>query len=479
MMNILLVSPKRELAKGQPFPPLGLLSIASVLRLHNHSVEILDRDVDATPFSSIMLRFKPEVVGFSTYTGYMLNDAIKLSQNVKQHSNAIVIWGGVHPTLLPNLCLKETYIDITILGEGEYVMPKIIDNLINNKPLNQIDGIGFKDNGTIIINPQKKFIDLHELPLPAWDLIKVKKYYQHWAGANKLLRIYSSKGCPNQCGFCYNQAYHKSTWRGKSCEQLIEEIKYLKHNYKINGIGFTDDLFTFDKERMNQFCNILLKEQININWYCNARIGLTHHELDNMKKAGCKCIYFGIESGSSKMLKIIRKGIVLSKVQETFEYCRKIGISTVASFIIGFPDENEIDLQETISFALGLKASIYDFSIYKCYPGTRFYQNIIEKGIFKEPKDMKEWINISSWDNATANFSNIPSSDLKVVCNFFVIQSIINSLLNDVNTLLGYVHFFKIIKVIKNVIGIAINLILSKATLKKYNLKIELKKNIV
>ena len=92
---------------------------------------------------------------------------------------------------------------------------------------------------------------------------------------------------------------------------------------------------------------------------------------------------------------------------------------------------------------------------------------------------MKEWINISSWDNATANFSNIPSSDLKVVCNFFVIQSIINSLLNDVNTLLGYVHFFKIIKVIKNVIGIAINLILSKATLKKYNLKIELKKNIV
>ena len=164
MMNILLVSPKRELAKGQPFPPLGLLSIASVLRLHNHSVEILDRDVDSTPFSSIMLRFKPEVVGFSTYTGYMLNDAIKLSQNVKQHSNAIVIWGGVHPTLLPNLCLKETYIDITILGEGEYVMPKIIDNLINNKPLNQIDGIGFKDNGTIIINPQKKFIDLHELP---------------------------------------------------------------------------------------------------------------------------------------------------------------------------------------------------------------------------------------------------------------------------------------------------------------------------
>lgn len=475
-MNILLVSPKRELAKGQPFPPLGLLSIASVLRIHNHSVEILDRDVDSTSFSAIMMRFKPEVVGFSTYTGYMLNDAIKLSQYVKRNSNAIVIWGGVHPTLLPQQCLKESYIDIIILGEGEYVMVEIINCIINNKSLNKIDGVGFKNNGEIIINPQKQFIDLNELPLPAWDLIKVEKYYQHWAGVNKLLRIYSSKGCPNQCGFCYNQTYHKSTWRGKSCEQLIDEIKYLKRNYKINGIGFTDDLFTFDKERMSHFCDTLLKDNINISWYCNARIGLTHDELDNMKKAGCKCIYFGIESGSSKMLKIIRKGIVLSNVQETFEYCKKIGISTVASFIIGFPDENEIDLKETISFALGLEASIYDFSIYKCYPGTRFYKNVVEKGIFKEPKDMKEWIYISSWDKATVNFSNIPSDDLKVVCNFFVIQSIVNSLLNDANTLLGYINIFKLFGVIKNVVGIIANLILSKAILNKYSLKIKFKR---
>ncbi|NJO89127.1 MAG: radical SAM protein [Chloroflexia bacterium] len=284
------------------------------------------------------------------------------------------------------------------------------------------------------------------------------------------MRIYSSKGCPNRCGFCYNWAYHKSTWRGKSTDKLIEEIKYLVQNYKIKGVGFTDDLFTFDTERLVSFCDRLIEEKLNINWYCNARVGLDRPQLQKMKDAGCKCIYFGIESGSKNIHKLINKGISIEKIHKTFDLCKQLGISTVGSFIIGFPDETEEDIRDTVNLAMALKPTIYDFSIYKCYPGTHLYDYSVKNGLFKQPASMEDWIDISSWDKSAISFSKLSNNELEVLCDFFTFKTIMNSAVHDTNTIIGYINLRKVVEVFTEVSRIVLNIMKSRKVLKKYSL---------
>ena len=423
-MLILLVAAKSSDMRHQPVAPLGLLAIATHINTSKHKCIIFDRNIEKISLKKEIERIKPDIVGISAFTGKMLKDVLYVSQIAKKH-NLPVVLGGVHASLLPHQTLDNKSIDYVVVGEGEATTMDLLDALENKRSLYTVDGLAFIDNGKVIVNKERKFIDLSEYPITDWTLVKGYKYYQGMGNSKRLLRIYTSKGCPGNCTFCYNQSFHKRTWRGRTPQQILDQVKLLIQLYSVDGIGFIDELWSMSKERVFEICDLFLRNNIKISWYFNARVDQYNKEdLKTLYKAGCRWILFGIESGCNDILKMIKKGIRLENVSQMFQYCNDIGISTIASFMIGFPGETEQNLKETIDYALSLDATYYDFTRYMCYPGTELYKYAVDNGLFEEPKTMQEWAKISSWDRIYINMTKVTKTELTVINNYFAWLSI-------------------------------------------------------
>lgn len=440
-MRFLLIAPSSADIRHQPVAPLGLIAIATYLNKKNHQCIIFDRNVEKKRINLVIEEFKPDIVGISVFTSRILYDAIYIA-NIAKRYNLPVIFGGVHASLLPEQVLESGVVDYVVIGEGEETTSELFDALADGRNINTVKGLAYKENGKIIINEPREFLDLTKSPLPDWSLVKVEKYLQGMGDAKRLLRIYSSKGCPGCCTFCYNQAFHKRTWRGRTPQQILEEVKYLIEHYNIDGIGFLDELWSMSKNRIYEICNLFIENNINISWYFNARVDQYKREdLQKLYDAGCRWILFGIESGSKDMLLKIKKGISLERTAEMFKNCHEIGISTIAAFMIGFPNETRENLKDTVRFALSINPTYYDFTRYMCYPGTELYQYSIENNLFKEPKTLEEWANISSWDRIYVNLTQVTKKELSVINNYFSWLNILKIMKKEQKgTLFGYIR---------------------------------------
>lgn len=484
-MKVLLIQPRSSDVRHQLVPPLGLLAIGTYLKFKGYSVTIIDRNINLNSIRKVLDKYKPDFVGISAITGTMLLDAINVSKIVKSE-NIPVMWGGVHPSLLPEQTLKSNIIDYIVIGEGEETIFQLLKAIQTKSSLYDIDGIGFIDNGSIVVNKDRSFIDISKLPITDWSLVDVEDYFQGLGECKKLIRIYTSKGCPGRCTFCYNQAFHKRKWRGRDPEQIVEEVQLLVERYGADGIGFIDELWSMDISRLHKICKLFIERNLNFKWYFNARVDqYGMKDLELMYEAGCRWILFGIESGSPRVLKQIKKGINLERVNKMFDMCNEIGISTIASFMIGFPNETEEDLRLTSEFARKLKATYYDFTRYMCYPGTELYSYAIENKLFEPPKTLEEWTKISSWDKISVNLTKVKDLDLSVFNDYFAWLNLKRMLKPDqFRTLLGYLYKLKsnkdiggFIKAIKEmfasyyeVLRITYNLISHPIILKKYGL---------
>ncbi len=462
-MNVLLVHPRisKDL-RHQPYPPLGLIAMGSYLNAQNHNIYIYDRNVAAENVEQIIGEFKPDIVGISVFTGAMIIDACEISRVFKKRS-LNVFWGGTHPSLLPRETLQSGVTDFVIIGEGEETVTELLQAILEGSSFKNIKGLGYIHNEEIIVNENRDFVDLSKIPPTDWSLVDVNKYFQGFGDCDRLIRIYTSKGCPGQCTFCYNQSFHKRKWRGRTPEQIVDEIQLLADKYNADGIGFIDELWSPGKERLHRICNLIIERGIKLKWYFNARVDqYLYHDLELMYKAGCRWILFGIESGSPRVLEKIKKGITLHRVKEVFKDCNTLGINTIASFMIGFPGETKTDLNETVKFALELRATYYDFTKYMCYPGTELYDYVVEKGLFNPPDSLIEWANISSWDKIMLNFTDVSDSDLKTISDFFTLINVFRVLdPSERKTLKGYLKKYILSTDLKKITGTAIELMYS------------------
>lgn len=484
-MKVLLIQPRSSDVRHQLVPPLGLLAIGTYLKYKGYEVTIVDRSINLNSINKLLDKYEPDFVGVSAITGTMLLDAVNLSKVVKNRGIP-VIWGGVHPSLLPEQTLQSNIIDYIVIGEAEESLFQLLQAIENKSSVYDVEGIAFMDHGSVIINESRSFIDLSKIPITDWSLVNVQDYFQGLGECKKLIRIYTSKGCPGKCTFCYNQAFHKQKWRGRAPEQIADEVQLLVEKYGADGISFIDELWSSDISRMHEICNLFIKRKLDFKWYFNARVDqYTIEDLELMYKAGCRWILFGIESASPRILRQIKKGINLERVTKMFEMCRQIGISTIASFMLGFPDETEEDLRTTAEFAIKLNATYYDFTRYMCYPGTELYNYTIENHLFNPPETLQEWAEISSWDRISVNLTKVSDLDLSIINDFFVWVNLKRMMKPDqFRTLLGYFYKLKstkdiggFLKAIKDllasyyeVLRITINLIFHPVILKKYGL---------
>ena len=336
-MRILLVNPTTRMygegvaVKAQA--PLALLCLAAVLREKGHKIKIFDHNVEEKGLKDC-LKFDPELIGFTSFTGPMILDALRLSEVFRRRLNAPIIWGGVHASLLPAQTVSDPRVDMCCVGEGEETIVELADYFEKGRDLTEIRGLVWKktNNGytKIIENAPRPFIrDLDALPFPAWDLIEEKKYSATSFGIEKssmaLYSIQSSRGCPFQCGFCYNSIFNQRTWRFKSAERVIEEIQYLKEKFHMKAINFKDDNFVVNKKRAEKICQGIYRNKLDIKFAIDCRVDLLTSQLaQNLKLGGCNQIFFGVESGSPRVLRFIKKGISLGQAIDAIIICKKV-----------------------------------------------------------------------------------------------------------------------------------------------------------
>lgn len=354
--------------------------------------------------------YNPIAVGISCLTPAKdLVDKIALLVK-KVNRNIKVIVGGHHPTFCPNETLQNSNIDYVVRGEGEIPLLHLVKELKSGSlDLSSALSITYKDNGRVVSNPDGGMIqNLDLLPFPARDLVidcDFGRYKSHYLG--------TARGCPYTCSFCSDRRLWHRTVRRRSIENVIEEIKYLISTYDIDFIDFVDGTFTYDIDYVRKFCNSLMQEKINVKWRCTARYNNINEEvLDLMKKANCAGLYFGLESGSERILKSINKRITIQDIVRASELVSKSGILSVTAIMLGLPQEEKQDIECTLQLMKKIKTDIFDINCYVPLPGTELYDNMSD-----EDRKNINWrkIGFKSYDNYFTN--NIPKEDLREFIN--------------------------------------------------------------
>jgi radical SAM superfamily enzyme YgiQ (UPF0313 family) len=384
-MRILLINPKARSLKTTPAPPLGLMCVAAMVK-DRHRVRILDRNIGDQDLAAVIQAFEPDLIGVSVLTGPALGDAVAVSRVAKRRGIPIV-WGGVHPSILPEQALSEEYVDFVVIGEGERTFEELVHHLEKSGGrFERIQGLGFKKDGTVIINKHRSLIkDLDALPFPAWDLIDVGLYTKYE------IALVTSRGCPHRCRFCYNPALHKRQWRARSPQSIIKEIEYIRSltNSKTRSLKFYDDNFVVDRERLRGLFSLLPKDY---DLFLEARVNYIDREFLRMLAPFRSChIMTGLESGDQSMLDRMHKDITLDMVHRAFRLFKRYRIATSACLMVGLPDETYGQILKTIRMALKLKPMRYSFCVYSPLPGTDWYAECLSRGLFQAPATTEGW----------------------------------------------------------------------------------------
>ena len=422
------------------FVPNGLLWVASVLREGSFGVQIYDRNADYRGVEEVLEMTKPKMVGVSVLTGGVILDAIKVSKTARlASSKPYIVWGGLHSTLFPEYVLAEDYVDYIVMGEGEYPALELAQHLLEGKhKLPDLKNIGYKSEGKVFLNPLRDFIDMDGLSMPAFDLIPLEKYFLLRPYAKRTICLVTSRGCPYNCTFCYNKKVNRGKWRGLSGTKLIDMVMMLQNKYGIDGFLFHDDNFDANSRRLREFCNALIYKKIKIKWEHCSRVNYAEEErLRLEKKAGCEMIAYGLESGSERILKLIKKGQTVAQIENAIKLCKKIGISTGVGSIVGYPFETEEELKETLSLFDRLKPTHVFTTIYNPYPGSDLYEYVKQQGLFKEPATLEEQGNLYTIENLELNMSSISGETLRKIMYKYSTKNLINEVMD-------YMRFFNL-----------------------------------
>lgn len=420
-MKVLLIQPPFTIFKTEVracHPPLGLAYLTSVLK-EDHDVAILDALAEGydeeTPvdkefvryglsFENIrkrIERFTPDVVGVSCLFSAQSQNVKEICNLVKDIDKMIItVIGGAHPSALPEEMLKDENVDFVVIGEGEETLRELLDCLGAEKDIRScdLDGIGFKYNGSARINQKNRFrTDLDGLPFPDWNIFPLERYFSIGAPHGGSVRdapflpVITSRGCPFECVFCSVHNLWGRSYRKRSAENVLKELDYLVSEFSIKEILFEDDNLTFDKERAKEIFRGILDRSLKISWSMPNGVALQTLDdemLELMKASGCHSISIGLESGDEFILKnIIKKPIMLKMVRPVVNKAKSLGLEVTAFFVVGLPDETREQLGNTFRLAVDLDVDNVNFFYATPLPGTRLLEICKEKRLLEEALD--------------------------------------------------------------------------------------------
>jgi radical SAM superfamily enzyme YgiQ (UPF0313 family) len=292
---------------------------------------------------------------------------------------------------MPESLLETPEIDYAVMGEGERAITELAAFITKGDYFNAstVSGVVCRSSSGVIKN-EPKFINMDELPFPARHLLPLEKYDRNieFLKAKPADIMSISRGCTYSCGFCETKKLWGNISRQFSPQRVMAEVDDLVTTYGTKGIYFINDNFTLRKNQTVEFCDLLIKSTLDIEWICDTRVDLVDQKvLEKMASAGCKTIWFGIESGSQKVLNHINRNVTLEQIEEAFKLCRKAGIQIACSFMLGMPSETREDLMASYRFAEKLDADWCQFNVFIAYPDSPLWREMLETGKYTQLDD--------------------------------------------------------------------------------------------
>ncbi|OQY14044.1 MAG: hypothetical protein B6I30_01800 [Desulfobacteraceae bacterium 4572_187] len=354
-------------------PPIGIGFLISVLRNAGHNVSFIDNYLQPSNFIETDFLQKNDIEYIGIYANTICyRDTLRMLHRLEwlrqtgRWKGKIVV-GGPHATV----CLDTIpeFVDYVVQGEGEQAIIDIVEGRVTKR---------------VVKYPRIK--DLDELPMPAWDYFVNLPY--NWGGEwfpqKPVFTMNTSRGCPFKCTFCSVGSIWGKKYTCFSAKRIVSDIEYLIEHYGAKGIYFREDNFTLNKKRLKRFCNLLLEKGIKISWACETRVNTLDREMvELMSSAGACGFYFGVESGSQRVLDFLKKDITVEQTRNAFKLCHEFGIKMAASVVVGVPTETEAELKQTIRLLKEIKPTITWFNIFVGIPNSKLYQYTIANKLYE------------------------------------------------------------------------------------------------
>lgn len=413
--KVLLMMPpsftSKENRDTNPLPPIGLGYLASVAEGMGIEVKILDCLMlgwdKEEEINSLLVRvgmsdneieeyiekYNPDLVGINCQFSRQYRMYHEMFSLVKKiNPDCITVGGGAHATVCPEEVLNDSNCDYILMGEAENSFKDLLIAFIKNSDLSLIDGLGWKQNGKLLINKKTKWVtDLDSIRFPAYHLMELDRYFGLYASHGLRHRaryspIVTSRGCPAKCTFCSAYKVWGKAYRVRSVDNVIEEMRLLHDKYGIEELMFEDDNVTANPQRAKQLFTRMTEERFNFVWDTPNGVGIwsiNEDIVDLMKESGCIKLNFPIESGSEYVLhNIIKKPLKLGKVRRLTNYCKKINLEYGMFLVIGMPGETIKDMWTSFRFAGDCGCYDPHISVATPYPGTKLFDECKKNGYF-------------------------------------------------------------------------------------------------
>jgi radical SAM superfamily enzyme YgiQ (UPF0313 family) len=417
---------------GTLYFPLWLALCVGVLEQEDHQVDFIDApaaDVERADVLDLVREKRPGLVVMETSTPSVFNDADVAAAVKQAHPEAYVVFVGTHVSALPRETLEQfASVDAVCVREYDYTVRDLAAavDAAGGRPdraaLEGVLGLAFRaEDGAVVVNEPRPFIDdLDALP---WASKVYKRHLdiRHYFNPNALypmVTLTTSRGCPFHCSFCvYPQTLTGHKYRFRSIEDVVDEMQWVvEHFPEARSVFFEDDTLTANKKRCLEFSQAIIDRGITFSWTANSRIDLDYETMKLMRKAGCRMLCVGFESGDPDMLKAMRKGTKRERMKEFMDDARRAGILIHGCFIFGFPGETRASIEKTIDFSIELAPDTVQFYPVMVYPGTQAYGEYQEKG-WITAQDFSRWLTPDGLHNCVVRNEHLGPEELVRLCD--------------------------------------------------------------
>jgi len=362
-------------------PPLSLAYVAAIAENAGHNVIIIDAVAEKLSLGDTIRRiekFSPDILGFTLAT-YAFHQTLAGIKIIKEKLNLPVMVGGWHLTLYPKETLSHKCIDYALIGEVENTLPRFLKTLEEGGSLLSVNGLGFRDNGKIVITPEAALTaNLDLIPFPSRHLLENHLYYNILSRTKNFTAMLSTRGCPYQCMFCDLKT---KKFRMRSALNFVDEIEINYRKFGIKEFDIYDSSFTVDKQRVYKICAELRNRKIQVSWTARSRVDTVDKDLLNaMAQAGCNTLMYGIETGDPVILNGLKKHTNLENVKNIISITKGCGIKTLGFFMLGCPGETRSTALKTIRFINSLDLDYIQVTQLTPFPNTELYQMLLSSG---------------------------------------------------------------------------------------------------
>jgi radical SAM superfamily enzyme YgiQ (UPF0313 family) len=390
------------------FPPLGIQTLAPVLRQRGHAVRMFDTchpQMTAEHIAQAIGREAPDVIALSFLSTTTYPAVKRMARRLKVAApDTPIIVGGPFATLNADRIIGDcAEIDCVGVGEGEELLPDYLDRL--DDP-GSVDGLVWRRRGKIVVNaPRPLLQNLDRFPYPDRTSLPID-YVESLPldvpavlSLDKFCTVQTSRGCPYACVYCDIPSLGEGRWRSRSPHHVLGELQELS-DQGYRSIYVTDDHFLINRKRIESICRGIIERNLRFHWGCEGRVDAVGIEqLPLMSRAGCRFLAFGVESGTPRVLNRLNKKQTLAQVEHAVDHAKRQGIARLHGFfVIGSPDETEADLLESFRFAARLELDTFGFNRLCVYRGTPLWEEYVARGIIDDERDWHKWFKCSDID---------------------------------------------------------------------------------